>query len=75
MVGVAVRDLDLSNSVKNGILFMEDALEREWVPHFFVLTQTKMFYAEVQPEVNEPEEAEEEEAEFSSHTSKEREVI
>ena len=54
---------------------MEYALEREWVPHFFVLTETKMFYAEIQPEVMEPEEAEEEEAEFGRQTSKEREVI
>lgn len=53
---------------------MEDALEREWVPHFFVLTETKMFYAEIQPEVMEPEEAEEEETEFNRQASKEREV-
>lgn len=57
---IAVKDMDLSNSEKNGILYMEDAIERDWVPHFFVLTKAKMFYTEVQPEDNEPEEAEEE---------------
>ena len=53
--------MDLSNSEKNGILYMEDPIEKEWVPHFFVLNQTKMFYTEVQSESTEPEEAEEEE--------------
>lgn len=42
---------------------MEDKLEREWVPHFFVLSDAKMFYTEVHPEENEAEEADEEDSE------------
>uniref|UniRef100_T1IHK2 1-phosphatidylinositol 4,5-bisphosphate phosphodiesterase gamma n=1 Tax=Strigamia maritima TaxID=126957 RepID=T1IHK2_STRMM len=41
---------DLSNSVKNGILYMEDPYDKEWKRHFFVLTQNKMFYTEEQRE-------------------------
>lgn len=60
-----VRDLDLSNSEKNGILYLEDKLEREWIPHFFVLSDAKMFYTEVHPEENEAEEADEEDSDSS----------
>ncbi len=55
-----VGDMDLSNSEKNGILFLEDQLEREWAPHFFVLANSKMYYTEVHPEENDPEEADDE---------------
>ena len=48
--------MDLSNSEKNGILLIKDDLEREWVPHFFVLTKTKMSYTEMHQEENELEE-------------------
>jgi len=57
--------MDVSNSEKNGILLIEDPLEREWVPHFFVLTKTKMSYTEVHQEENEPEEADEDQADLS----------
>ena len=60
-----MRDMDVSNSEKNGILLIEDPLEREWVPHFFVLTKTKMSYTEVHQEENEPEEADEDQADLS----------
>lgn len=66
-----VRDLDLSNSEKNGILYLEDKLEREWVPHFFVLSDAKMFYTEVHPEENEPEEADEEDSDSGQQTVRE----
>lgn len=56
-------DLDLSNSEKNGILYLEDKLDGEWIPHFFVLNGSKMFYTEVHQEENEPEEADEEDRE------------
>ncbi|XP_070574181.1 1-phosphatidylinositol 4,5-bisphosphate phosphodiesterase gamma-1-like isoform X2 [Ptychodera flava] len=39
-------DADLSNSVKNGILYLEDPIDHEWAPHFFVLTTNKIFYTE-----------------------------
>ncbi|KAK3610357.1 hypothetical protein CHS0354_008630 [Potamilus streckersoni] len=41
------REGDLSNSVKNGIMYMEDLLEPGmWRPHFFVLTPNKLSYTE-----------------------------
>ncbi|XP_038050378.1 1-phosphatidylinositol 4,5-bisphosphate phosphodiesterase gamma-1-like isoform X2 [Patiria miniata] len=38
--------LDLRNSLKNGILKIEDPMDNEWVPHYFVLTTEKLFYCE-----------------------------
>ena len=64
-------DMDLSNSEKNGILYMEDQLEREWVPHFFVLTDSKMYYTEVHPEENEPEEADDDDSETAQRRLRE----
>ncbi|XP_026461252.1 1-phosphatidylinositol 4,5-bisphosphate phosphodiesterase gamma-1-like [Ctenocephalides felis] len=40
------REIDLRNTVKNGILFLEDPVDKEWNPHFFVLTENKLFYTE-----------------------------
>ena len=40
------QEMDLRNTVKNGILYLEDPVEREWNPHFFVLTQRKLFYTD-----------------------------
>ncbi|XP_054720768.1 1-phosphatidylinositol 4,5-bisphosphate phosphodiesterase gamma-1-like [Uloborus diversus] len=37
---------DINNAVKNGILYLEGPVNREWRPHFFMLTQSKMYYAE-----------------------------
>lgn len=37
-------DMDLRNSIINGIMYLEDRVDKEWNPHFFVLTQTKLFY-------------------------------
>ncbi|KAG7323805.1 hypothetical protein KOW79_013507 [Hemibagrus wyckioides] len=37
---------DISNSIKNGILFLEDPINHEWYPHFFVLTSSKIYYSE-----------------------------
>lgn len=38
------QEMDLRNTVKNGILYLEDPIDKEWNPHFFVLTQQKLFY-------------------------------
>lgn len=38
---------DISNAIKNGILYLEDS-DHEWKPHFFMLTHSKMYYAEEQ---------------------------
>ncbi|KAK2708596.1 hypothetical protein QYM36_014260 [Artemia franciscana] len=42
------KDLDLSNSIRNGILLLEDKEEKEWQPHFFVLTSNRLDYTELQ---------------------------
>lgn len=39
-------DMDLRNSVKNGIMYLEDPVDKEWNPHFFALTQSKLFYTD-----------------------------
>lgn len=40
------REMDLRNSVKNGIMYLEDPVNKEWNSHFFVLTQNKLFYTD-----------------------------
>ncbi|XP_071959043.1 1-phosphatidylinositol 4,5-bisphosphate phosphodiesterase gamma-1-like isoform X2 [Antedon mediterranea] len=45
-VSTDVADLDISNTLKNGILLLQDPADMEWTPHYFVLTETKMFYSE-----------------------------
>ncbi|KAL4655315.1 1-phosphatidylinositol 4,5-bisphosphate phosphodiesterase gamma-1-like [Arapaima gigas] len=42
----AYSENDISNSIKNGILFLEDPINHEWYPHFFVLTNSKIYYSE-----------------------------
>lgn len=37
-------DIDIRSSVKNGIMYLEDPVDKDWEPHFFVLTQNKLFY-------------------------------
>ncbi|KAA8589355.1 hypothetical protein FQN60_012720 [Etheostoma spectabile] len=37
---------DISNSRKNGILYLEDPIDHTWTPHYFVLTSNKIYYSE-----------------------------
>lgn len=37
-------DIDIRSSVKNGIMYLEDHVDKDFEPHFFVLTQDKLFY-------------------------------
>ncbi|XP_051929496.1 1-phosphatidylinositol 4,5-bisphosphate phosphodiesterase gamma-1-like isoform X2 [Hippocampus zosterae] len=39
-------DNDLSNSLKNGILYLQDPVDHTWTPHYFVLTSKKIYYSE-----------------------------
>ncbi|KAK0087269.1 hypothetical protein PV325_001367 [Microctonus aethiopoides] len=39
-------EMDLRNTVKNGILYLEDLADREWYPHFFILTTENLFYTD-----------------------------
>lgn len=48
-----ITDCSLSNCEKNGILYMQDHDGHGWVPRLFVLSQTKMFYADIRPPMNE----------------------
>ncbi|XP_069740315.1 1-phosphatidylinositol 4,5-bisphosphate phosphodiesterase gamma-1 [Narcine bancroftii] len=58
---------DISNSIKNGILYLEDPINHEWNPHFFVLTSNKIYYSE-ETSVNQANEDEEEQREPSVGT-------
>ncbi|XP_065161549.1 1-phosphatidylinositol 4,5-bisphosphate phosphodiesterase gamma-1 isoform X2 [Atheta coriaria] len=55
-----VNDLDLRNSVKNGIMYLEDPVDKEWNPHFFVLTPSKLFYIDKYKQDAENERSEDE---------------
>uniref|UniRef100_A0A672PC28 Phosphoinositide phospholipase C n=1 Tax=Sinocyclocheilus grahami TaxID=75366 RepID=A0A672PC28_SINGR len=56
---------DISNSIKNGILYLEDPINHEWYPHFFVLTSNKIYYSE-ETSSNQGNEDEEEHREVSN---------
>ncbi|XP_067856416.1 1-phosphatidylinositol 4,5-bisphosphate phosphodiesterase gamma-1-like isoform X2 [Heptranchias perlo] len=58
---------DISNSIKNGILYLEDPINHEWNPHFFVLTSSKIYYSE-ETAGNQANEDEEEQREPCSVT-------
>lgn len=55
------QEMDLRNTVKNGILYLEDPIDREWNPHFFVLTQQKLFYTDTFSRAQETEHDDDEE--------------
>uniref|UniRef100_A0A8C2G6I5 1-phosphatidylinositol 4,5-bisphosphate phosphodiesterase gamma n=1 Tax=Cyprinus carpio TaxID=7962 RepID=A0A8C2G6I5_CYPCA len=59
---------DISNSIKNGILYLEDPINHEWYPHFFVLTSNKIYYSE-ETSSNQGNEDEEEHREVRSNCS------
>jgi len=40
-------DTDLRNTKKNGVLYLEDPMEKEWRPHFFVLSGNKLYYTDL----------------------------
>lgn len=56
------QEMDLRNTVKNGILHLEDPIDREWNPHFFVLTQQKLFYTDIFSRAQETEHDDDEES-------------
>ncbi|CAB3376592.1 Hypothetical predicted protein [Cloeon dipterum] len=61
-----VRDMDLRNTVKNGILFLQDNVDRTWYPHFFVLTQNSLIYTDSCNQDQQQDNEEEEEPECES---------
>lgn len=57
-------EFDIASSVKNGILYVQDVEELDWKPHFFVLTDNKMYYSEMpsqEEQENDDDDDEEEE--------------
>uniref|UniRef100_H2M039 1-phosphatidylinositol 4,5-bisphosphate phosphodiesterase gamma n=1 Tax=Oryzias latipes TaxID=8090 RepID=H2M039_ORYLA len=56
---------DISNSIKNGLLYLEDPVNHEWYPHFFVLTNSKIYYSE-ETSSNQGNDEEEEHREVAS---------
>lgn len=56
------QEMDLRNTVKNGILYLEDPVDREWNPHYFVLTQQKLSYTDTFSRTQEAEPDEDDEA-------------
>uniref|UniRef100_A0A671WKF0 Phosphoinositide phospholipase C n=1 Tax=Sparus aurata TaxID=8175 RepID=A0A671WKF0_SPAAU len=53
---------DISNSLKNGILYLEDPIDHTWTPHYFVLTSNKIYYSEETSHYQTADEEEDEEA-------------
>ncbi|XP_068087156.1 1-phosphatidylinositol 4,5-bisphosphate phosphodiesterase gamma-1-like [Anabrus simplex] len=64
------KDMDLRNTVKNGIMFLEDPVDKQWNKHFFVLTQNKLFYTDTFHDDQEAE-GDEEEEDTGFHRTKE----
>ena len=62
----AKQDFDIASSVKNGILYVRDNEYFEWKPHFFVLTESKMFYSEACRDEQENDEESEDETSLSA---------
>ncbi|KAM6962657.1 1-phosphatidylinositol 4,5-bisphosphate phosphodiesterase gamma-1-like isoform 1-T1 [Aplochiton taeniatus] len=52
---------DISNSLRNGILYLEDPIDHTWTPHYFVLTSNKIYYSEETSHYQTAEEEEEDE--------------
>ncbi|KAL3276024.1 hypothetical protein HHI36_020754 [Cryptolaemus montrouzieri] len=59
-------EMDLRSSVKNGIMYIEDPVDKEWNPHFFVLTNSQLFYTDCYRLDAESERSEDEEDSSSS---------
>lgn len=56
------QEMDLRNTIKNGILYLEDSVDNEWNPHFFVLTQQKLYYTDTFSRTQETEPDDDDEA-------------
>lgn len=69
--------MDLSNTVKNGIMYIEDGENQTWNPHFFVLTLSKLLYTEMtsQPEQNDEIDEEEENSSSDDKTNSDKPVV
>ncbi|XP_019759127.2 1-phosphatidylinositol 4,5-bisphosphate phosphodiesterase gamma-1 [Dendroctonus ponderosae] len=59
-------NMDLRNAIKSGEMFIEDPVDKEWTPHFFVLNEGKLFYTSHYKLDGENSEKDEEEDDSSS---------
>lgn len=59
-------EMDLRNTIKNGVLYLQDPLEKKWNPHFFVLTRNKLFYTECVNTPSDPDGEEETDTELDT---------
>lgn len=55
------QEMDLRNTIKSGILYLEDPVDKLWNPYFFVLTKQKLYYVDT-PKTLEANNDDEEEA-------------
>ncbi|KAL8594295.1 hypothetical protein ACOMHN_000997 [Nucella lapillus] len=55
-------EMDVSSAVKNGIMYLEDPVDRTWQPHFFVLNGSKLYYTEETQTPDQDEDAEEDDS-------------
>ncbi|XP_063989882.1 1-phosphatidylinositol 4,5-bisphosphate phosphodiesterase gamma-1 [Diachasmimorpha longicaudata] len=60
-------EMDLRNTVKNGILYLEDITEREFYPHFFILTKQHLYYTDTFSQSQEVEDVEEDDNEVDEN--------
>lgn len=61
--------MDLRNTVKNGVLYLQDVNEKKWNPHFFVLTRNKLYYTECVSPQNDLDGEEEIDSETESNSA------
>jgi len=61
MLAFVGKEMDLRNTIRNGVMYLEDPVDKDWNPHFFVLTQHKLFYTDSFHNEQETEGDEEEE--------------
>ncbi|CAD6242595.1 GSCOCG00009530001-RA-CDS [Cotesia congregata] len=52
-------EMDLRNTIKNGILYLHDSADDKWYPHFFILTSKHLFYTDTFSQTSEVETEEE----------------
>lgn len=58
-IGDALVEDDLSQSLKNGYLLLEDEIDHGWKRHFFCLTKDKLFWTEEQTKSNDDDDDDE----------------
>ncbi|KAF7269728.1 hypothetical protein GWI33_017246 [Rhynchophorus ferrugineus] len=58
--------MDLRNAVKSGVMYLEDPVDKEWSPHFFVLNNYKLFYTSHYPHDGDASERDDDEDDASS---------